>query len=103
MGDRPLTDIVYGNINGFLTILTEPLSLAEEPFIVRQVGFFLVCFLVIVHILMSLPTIPSFATTHKLKHLVLLFSHRLEQIVTRFNSSQVIYSYVYDNATILCI
>ena len=39
MGDRPFTDIVYGNQNGFLTILTEPLSLNEEPFIVRQVGF----------------------------------------------------------------
>lgn len=39
VGDRPFTDIVYGNRNGFLTILTEPLSLAEEPFIVRQVGF----------------------------------------------------------------
>lgn len=38
MGDRPLTDIVYGNMNGFLTVLTEPLSLAGEPFIVRQVG-----------------------------------------------------------------
>lgn len=37
MGDRPFTDIVYGNRNGFLTILTEPLSLAEEPFIVKQV------------------------------------------------------------------
>ncbi|KAH9706252.1 phosphatidylglycerophosphate phosphatase 1 [Citrus sinensis] len=37
VGDRPFTDIVYGNRNGFLTILTEPLSLAEEPFIVRQV------------------------------------------------------------------
>ncbi|KAM1016422.1 hypothetical protein ACFX13_046860 [Malus domestica] len=37
VGDRPLTDIVYGNQNGFLTILTEPLSLNEEPFIVRQV------------------------------------------------------------------
>uniref|UniRef100_A0A803QLN4 Uncharacterized protein n=1 Tax=Cannabis sativa TaxID=3483 RepID=A0A803QLN4_CANSA len=37
VGDRPLTDIVYGNMNGFLTILTEPLSLTEEPFIVRQV------------------------------------------------------------------
>ncbi|MED6146352.1 Phosphatidylglycerophosphate phosphatase 1, chloroplastic/mitochondrial [Stylosanthes scabra] len=37
VGDRPLTDIVYGNRNGFLTILTEPLSLAEEPFIVKQV------------------------------------------------------------------
>ncbi|PRQ52056.1 putative phosphatidylglycerophosphatase [Rosa chinensis] len=37
VGDRPLTDIVYGNQNGFLTILTGPLSLAEEPFIVRQV------------------------------------------------------------------
>ncbi|KAL3502882.1 hypothetical protein ACH5RR_037331 [Cinchona calisaya] len=37
VGDRPFTDIVYGNRNGFLTILTEPLSLAEEPFIVQQV------------------------------------------------------------------
>nr|XP_043638005.1 phosphatidylglycerophosphate phosphatase 1, chloroplastic/mitochondrial [Erigeron canadensis] len=37
VGDRPFTDIVYGNRNGFLTILTKPLSLAEEPFIVRQV------------------------------------------------------------------
>lgn len=39
VGDRPFTDIVYGNRNGFLTVLTEPLSRAEEPFIVRQVGF----------------------------------------------------------------
>jgi len=39
VGDRPFTDIVYGNRNGFLTILTEPLSLAEEPFIVKQVFF----------------------------------------------------------------
>ncbi|EOX92995.1 Haloacid dehalogenase superfamily protein isoform 1 [Theobroma cacao] len=37
VGDRPFTDVVYGNRNGFLTILTEPLSLVEEPFIVRQV------------------------------------------------------------------
>ncbi|CAH2063617.1 unnamed protein product [Thlaspi arvense] len=37
VGDRPFTDIVFGNRNGFLTILTEPLSRAEEPFIVRQV------------------------------------------------------------------
>ncbi|XVE83604.1 hypothetical protein DITRI_Ditri16bG0100400 [Diplodiscus trichospermus] len=37
VGDRPFTDIVYGNRNGFLTILTEPLTLVEEPFIVRQV------------------------------------------------------------------
>ncbi|KAL6570832.1 hypothetical protein OROGR_000382 [Orobanche gracilis] len=36
VGDRPFTDIVYGSRNGFFTILTEPLSLAEEPFIVRQ-------------------------------------------------------------------
>jgi len=41
VGDRPFTDIVYGNRNGFLTVLTEPLSRAEEPFIVRQVGFYL--------------------------------------------------------------
>lgn len=40
VGDRPFTDIVYGNRNGFLTVLTEPLSRAEEPFIVRQVCFF---------------------------------------------------------------
>lgn len=39
VGDRPFTDIVYGNRNGFLTILTAPLSLAEEPFIVNQVRF----------------------------------------------------------------
>ncbi|KAF3443489.1 hypothetical protein FNV43_RR13172 [Rhamnella rubrinervis] len=38
VGDQPFTDIVYGNQNGFLTILTEPLSLAGEPFIVKQVG-----------------------------------------------------------------
>ncbi|KAK9153196.1 hypothetical protein Sjap_000676 [Stephania japonica] len=37
VGDRHFTDIVYGNRNGFLTILTEPFSLAHEPFIVRQV------------------------------------------------------------------
>ncbi|KAK9011505.1 hypothetical protein V6N11_044353 [Hibiscus sabdariffa] len=37
VGDRPFTDVVYGNRNGFFTILTEPLSVAEEPFIVRQV------------------------------------------------------------------
>uniref|UniRef100_A0A7N0ZRF1 Uncharacterized protein n=1 Tax=Kalanchoe fedtschenkoi TaxID=63787 RepID=A0A7N0ZRF1_KALFE len=37
VGDRPFTDIVYGNRNGFLTILTEPLSLSQEPFIVKQV------------------------------------------------------------------
>ncbi|KAL8224263.1 hypothetical protein R6Q57_019738 [Mikania cordata] len=37
VGDRPFTDIVYGNRNGFLTILTAPLSLAEEPLIVKQV------------------------------------------------------------------
>ncbi|XP_060189345.1 phosphatidylglycerophosphate phosphatase 1, chloroplastic/mitochondrial [Lycium barbarum] len=37
VGDRPFTDIVYGNRNGFLTILTKPLSCAEEPLIVQQV------------------------------------------------------------------
>lgn len=47
VGDRHFTDIVYGNRNGFLTILTEPLTLAGEPFIVRQVrkleGFLVQC------------------------------------------------------------
>lgn len=37
VGDRHLTDIVYGNRNGFLTILTKPLSVVDEPFIIRQV------------------------------------------------------------------
>ncbi|KAI4319711.1 hypothetical protein MLD38_033280 [Melastoma candidum] len=37
VGDRPFTDIVYGNRNGFFTVLVKPLSLIEEPFIVRQV------------------------------------------------------------------
>ncbi|XP_070033271.1 phosphatidylglycerophosphate phosphatase 1, chloroplastic/mitochondrial-like isoform X2 [Nicotiana tomentosiformis] len=37
VGDRPFTDIVYGNRNGFLTILTAPLSLSQEPLIVQQV------------------------------------------------------------------
>ncbi|KAL1560565.1 phosphatidylglycerophosphatase [Salvia divinorum] len=37
VGDRPFTDIVYGNRNGFFTILSEPLSYEKEPMIVRQV------------------------------------------------------------------
>ncbi|CAI9756897.1 unnamed protein product [Fraxinus pennsylvanica] len=36
VGDRHFTDIVYGNRNGFSTILTEPLSLEGEPMIVQQ-------------------------------------------------------------------
>ncbi|KAH6822871.1 haloacid dehalogenase superfamily protein [Perilla frutescens var. hirtella] len=40
VGDRPFTDIVYGNRNGFFTILSDPLSHAEEPLIVRQVRLF---------------------------------------------------------------
>ncbi|XP_022848699.1 uncharacterized protein LOC111371000 [Olea europaea var. sylvestris] len=39
VGDRPFTDIVYGNRNGFFTILTEPLCLEGEPLIVQQVRF----------------------------------------------------------------
>ncbi|KAG1347411.1 hypothetical protein COCNU_06G012400 [Cocos nucifera] len=37
VGDRHFTDVVYGNRHGFLTILTEPLNLSDEPFIVKQV------------------------------------------------------------------
>ncbi|KAL4200931.1 hypothetical protein AMTRI_Chr02g213600 [Amborella trichopoda] len=37
VGDRYFTDVVFGNRNGFLTILTQPLSLAEEPLVVKQV------------------------------------------------------------------
>lgn len=37
--------MVFGNRNGFLTILTEPLSVAGETFVVRQVGFFFCIFL----------------------------------------------------------
>uniref|UniRef100_A0A9I9D8R2 Haloacid dehalogenase superfamily protein n=1 Tax=Cucumis melo TaxID=3656 RepID=A0A9I9D8R2_CUCME len=37
VGDRPFTDVVFGNRNGFLTILTEPFSVSRETFVVRQV------------------------------------------------------------------
>ncbi|KAK8947334.1 hypothetical protein KSP39_PZI006919 [Platanthera zijinensis] len=37
VGDRHFTDVVFGNRNGFLTILTEPLCLSMEPFVVKQV------------------------------------------------------------------
>ncbi|KAJ3696072.1 hypothetical protein LUZ60_001449 [Juncus effusus] len=40
VGDRNFTDVVYGNKNGFLTVLTEPLCLSKEPFIVQQVRRF---------------------------------------------------------------
>ncbi|KAK6919656.1 PGP phosphatase, mitochondrial/chloroplastic [Dillenia turbinata] len=39
VGDRRFTDIVFGNRNGFLTILTDPLTSVDEPLIVQQVGF----------------------------------------------------------------
>ncbi|KAL6853492.1 hypothetical protein ACP4OV_019521 [Aristida adscensionis] len=37
VGDRYFTDVVYGNRNGFLTVLTEPLNFANESYIVRRV------------------------------------------------------------------
>uniref|UniRef100_A0A0E0JPS8 Uncharacterized protein n=1 Tax=Oryza punctata TaxID=4537 RepID=A0A0E0JPS8_ORYPU len=40
VGDRYFTDVVYGNRNGFLTVLTEPLNFANESYIVRQVRKF---------------------------------------------------------------
>ncbi|KAK6917964.1 PGP phosphatase, mitochondrial/chloroplastic [Dillenia turbinata] len=36
VGDRRFTDIVFGNRNGFLTILTDPLTSVDEPLIVQQ-------------------------------------------------------------------
>uniref|UniRef100_J3L4W3 Uncharacterized protein n=1 Tax=Oryza brachyantha TaxID=4533 RepID=J3L4W3_ORYBR len=40
VGDRYFTDVVYGNRNGFFTVLTEPLNFANESFIVRKVRKF---------------------------------------------------------------
>lgn len=61
VGDRPFTDIVYGNRNGFLTVLTEPLSRAEEPFIVRQVGLSpLPLHYTLIHVTLFLDLTPSF-------------------------------------------
>nr|CAB3474529.1 unnamed protein product [Digitaria exilis] len=37
VGDRYFTDVVYGNRNGFLTVLTEPLNFAGESYIVKRV------------------------------------------------------------------
>ncbi|WVZ68532.1 hypothetical protein U9M48_017463 [Paspalum notatum var. saurae] len=37
VGDRYFTDVVYGNRNGFLTVLTEPLDFADESYIVKRV------------------------------------------------------------------
>nr|CAB3445841.1 unnamed protein product [Digitaria exilis] len=37
VGDRYFTDVVYGNRNGFLTVLTEPLSFTDESYIVKRV------------------------------------------------------------------
>jgi phosphatidylglycerophosphatase GEP4 len=39
VGDRYFTDVVYGNRNGFLTVLTEPLNFANESYIVKRVYF----------------------------------------------------------------
>ncbi|OEL23517.1 hypothetical protein BAE44_0015459 [Dichanthelium oligosanthes] len=36
VGDRYFTDVVYGNRNGFLTVLTEPLNFADESYIVKR-------------------------------------------------------------------
>ncbi|KAJ1285789.1 hypothetical protein BS78_03G304100 [Paspalum vaginatum] len=36
VGDRYFTDVVYGNRNGFLTVLTEPVNFADEPYIVKR-------------------------------------------------------------------
>lgn len=37
IGDRYLTDVVYGNRHGMLTIRPTPLTTAGEPFAVRMV------------------------------------------------------------------
>lgn len=38
VGDRYLTDVVYGNQNGMFTIRPAPLTLTGEPSMVRMVG-----------------------------------------------------------------
>lgn len=40
VGDRHFTDVVYGNRNGFLTVLSQPLSVKGEPLVVRLVRKF---------------------------------------------------------------
>ena len=37
VGDRYLTDIVYGNRNGLLTIRPSPLTMKGDPSVVRMV------------------------------------------------------------------
>ena len=38
VGDRYLTDVVYGNRHGMLTIRPTPLTLVGETFVVRMVS-----------------------------------------------------------------
>ena len=40
IGDRYLTDVVYGNRNGLLTIRPAPLTLEGEPSAVLLVSFY---------------------------------------------------------------
>lgn len=37
IGDRYLTDVVYGNLNGMFTIRPAPLTMKGEPPVVRMV------------------------------------------------------------------
>ncbi|WVY93002.1 hypothetical protein V8G54_032090 [Vigna mungo] len=96
VGDRPFTDIVYGNRNGFLTILTEPLSLAEEPFIVKQVFFRFTFWLRELFVLINFPLVEEnekFCLTDPItkENIEWIKSSSLNALVRKLESSFVRY------------
>ena len=54
VGDRYLTDIVYGNRNGLLTIRPAPLTMKGDPSVVRMVRYLVCCSRALSHFLLTL-------------------------------------------------